>query len=67
MKLVAVGDDLRVRCVDESCDESVDVPRRRPLGRRRFVLYEVLAAEHALDTVRGAPEASWTTRVRGEV
>ena len=43
MKFVAVGDDLRVRCVDESGDESVDVLRRRPLGRRRCVLYEVLA------------------------
>ena len=39
MKFVAVGDDLRVRFVDESGDESVDVLR----GRRRFVLYEVLA------------------------
>ena len=43
MKFVAVGDDLRVRFVDESGDESVDVPSRRPLGRRRCVLYEVLA------------------------
>ena len=67
MKFVAVGDDLRVRCVDESGDESVDVLRRRPLGRRRCVLYEVLAQNTCLDTVRGAPEASWTTRVRGEV
>ena len=39
MKFVAVGDDLRVRFVDESGDESADVLR----GRRRCVLYEVLA------------------------
>ena len=48
MKFVAVGDDLRVRFVDESGDESVDVPSRRPLGRRRCVLYEVLLRPHGL-------------------